>query len=39
MLRKIILPSREECRNYAVKNYDWNHIFQQVRQVILADKN
>ncbi|MEB3148432.1 MAG: glycosyltransferase family 4 protein [Sphaerospermopsis sp.] len=39
MLRKIILPSREECRNYAVQNYDWNHISQQVRQVILADKN
>ena len=39
MLRKIILPSREECRNYAVKNYDWNHISQQVRQVILADQN
>ncbi|MFM5978932.1 MAG: glycosyltransferase family 4 protein [Sphaerospermopsis kisseleviana] len=39
MLRKIILPSREECRNYAVQNYDWNHISQQVRQVILADQN
>ncbi|QYX33751.1 glycosyltransferase family 4 protein [Sphaerospermopsis torques-reginae] len=39
MLRKIISPSREDCRNYAVQNYDWNHISQQVRQVILADKN
>lgn len=39
MLRKIILPSREECRNYTIKNYDWNHIYQKVRQVILADKN
>jgi glycosyltransferase involved in cell wall biosynthesis len=39
MLRKIISPSREDCRNYAVQNYDWNHISQQVRQVILADEN
>lgn len=39
MLRKIISPSREDCRNYAVQNYDWNHISQKVRRVILADKN
>ena len=39
MLTKIILPSREECRNYTIKNYDWNDIYQKVRQVILADKN
>jgi glycosyltransferase involved in cell wall biosynthesis len=39
MLRKIALPSREECRNYTVKNYDWTNIAQKVRQVILAEKN
>jgi glycosyltransferase involved in cell wall biosynthesis len=38
-LRKIALPSREECRNYTVKNYDWTNIAQKVRQVILAEKN
>jgi glycosyltransferase involved in cell wall biosynthesis len=36
MLAKLILPSREECRNYTVKHYDWTNIAQQVRQVLLA---
>jgi glycosyltransferase involved in cell wall biosynthesis len=36
---KIAVPTRNECRNYAVKNYDWHNIAQQVRQVILAEKN
>ncbi|MFM7406057.1 MAG: glycosyltransferase family 4 protein [Cuspidothrix sp.] len=36
MLGKLILPSREECRNYTVKHYNWMNIAQQVRQVILA---
>jgi glycosyltransferase involved in cell wall biosynthesis len=36
MLGKLTLPSREECRNYTVKHYDWTNIAQQVRQVILA---
>ncbi len=36
MLGKLILPSREECRNYTVKYYDWTNIAQQVRQVLLA---
>ncbi|MBD2292490.1 glycosyltransferase family 4 protein [Anabaena sphaerica FACHB-251] len=39
MLGKIALPSREECRNYTVQNYDWTNISQKVRQVILAEKN
>ncbi|TAF07667.1 MAG: glycosyltransferase family 1 protein [Nostocales cyanobacterium] len=39
MLRKIALPTREECRNYTVQNYDWTNIAQKVRQVILAEKN
>ncbi|MFM7366017.1 MAG: glycosyltransferase family 4 protein [Cuspidothrix sp.] len=37
MLGKLILPSREDCRNYTVKYYDWTHISQRVRQVILED--
>ena len=36
MLGKLPLPSREECRNYTIKNYDWTNIAQQVRQVLLA---
>ncbi|NET02924.1 MAG: glycosyltransferase family 4 protein [Sphaerospermopsis sp. SIO1G1] len=39
MLGKITLPTREECRNYAVQNYNWNHISQLVRRVILAAKD
>jgi glycosyltransferase involved in cell wall biosynthesis len=39
MLGKIALPTREECRNYAVNNYDWNHISQLVRRVLLAKKD
>ena len=36
MLGKLPLPSREECRNYTIKNYNWTNIAQQVRQVLLA---
>ena len=36
MLGKLPLPSREECQNYTIKNYDWTNIAQQVRQVLLA---
>ncbi|MTJ13053.1 glycosyltransferase family 4 protein [Anabaena sp. UHCC 0187] len=36
MLGKLPLPSREECRNYTIKHYDWTNIAQQVRQVLLA---
>ncbi|MEA5617170.1 glycosyltransferase family 4 protein [Cronbergia sp. UHCC 0137] len=36
ILQKIALPTREECRNYTVKNYDWTNISQQVRQVLLS---
>jgi len=38
MLAKIVLPSREECRNYAAENYDWTNIAQRVRQVIVFHK-
>jgi glycosyltransferase involved in cell wall biosynthesis len=36
MLGKLPLPSREDCRNYTIKYYDWTNISQQVRQVLLA---
>jgi glycosyltransferase involved in cell wall biosynthesis len=39
MLGKMTLPTREECRDYTVKNYDWTNISQQVRRVILAENN
>ncbi|QNP30840.1 glycosyltransferase family 4 protein [Cylindrospermopsis curvispora] len=38
MLAKIVLPPREECRNYAAENYDWTNIAQRVRQVIVFHK-
>jgi len=38
MLAKIVLPTREECRNYAAENYDWTNIAQRVRQVIVFQK-
>ncbi|MBD2501477.1 glycosyltransferase family 4 protein [Anabaena azotica] len=36
LLAEIPTPSREDCRQYAVTNFDWQKIAQQVRQVILA---
>ncbi|MBD2345150.1 glycosyltransferase family 4 protein [Anabaena subtropica] len=36
LLGKIPIPSREDCHQYAVTNFDWQKIAQQVRQVILA---
>ncbi|MBD2251698.1 glycosyltransferase [Nostoc parmelioides] len=36
LLEQIPTPSREECRQYALTNFDWQKIAQQVRQVILA---
>lgn len=35
LLAEIPTPSREDCRQYAVTNFDWQKIAQQVRQVIL----
>jgi glycosyltransferase involved in cell wall biosynthesis len=35
ILGKIPMPSRNECRDYAVNNYNWDKITQQVRQVLL----
>ncbi|MDJ0799970.1 MAG: glycosyltransferase family 4 protein [Calothrix sp. MO_167.B12] len=36
LLGEISKPSRESCRQYAVNNFDWNKIAQQVRQRILT---
>ncbi|MCG6133913.1 MAG: glycosyltransferase family 4 protein [Nostoc sp. LLA-1] len=30
------LPSRQDCRQYAVSNFDWQHIAQQVRKILLS---
>ena len=34
---EITKPSREECREYAVNNFDWDKIAQEVRKVILGE--
>jgi len=33
---QIPLPNREDCRNYAQQNFDWNAIAPQVRSVLVA---
>lgn len=33
---KVSLPSRAACRDYAVRNFSWPDIAQQVRQVLLS---
>ncbi|MDF5723141.1 MAG: glycosyltransferase family 4 protein [Rhizonema sp. PD37] len=35
---KIPLPSTVACRQYAVDNYDWDKIAQEVRHVLLAQR-
>lgn len=36
LLRKITIPTREECRQYTTTHYDWYRIAQEVRKVLLA---
>ncbi|NMG10396.1 glycosyltransferase family 4 protein [Brasilonema sp. UFV-L1] len=36
LLEKVRTPSREACRQYAVTNFNWDKIAQDVRQVLLA---
>jgi glycosyltransferase involved in cell wall biosynthesis len=36
LLKKIPVPSREDCRNYAVTHFDWEKIATQVRSILLA---
>ena len=35
LLGKLSIPSRQACREYAVNHFDWQHIAQKVRQVLL----
>ncbi|MBD2459708.1 glycosyltransferase family 4 protein [Oscillatoria sp. FACHB-1407] len=35
---ELTMPSRTECREYAVTHFDWQKIAQQVRHVLLAKK-
>lgn len=34
--KKVLAPSPEACRQYAVTNFNWDKIAQDVRQVLLA---
>ncbi len=36
LLGEIAKPTRESCRQYAVDNFNWQTIAQQVRQILLA---
>ncbi|MBW4645964.1 MAG: glycosyltransferase family 4 protein [Goleter apudmare HA4340-LM2] len=36
LLQNITIPSRQDCRQYAATNFDWQIIAQQVRNVLLA---
>ncbi|MEA5568631.1 glycosyltransferase family 4 protein [Anabaena sp. UHCC 0399] len=36
LLEKLPIPSRKDCREYTINNFDWQKIGQRVRQVILA---
>lgn len=36
LLKKLPVPSREDCRNYAVTQFDWQKIATQVRSILLA---
>lgn len=36
LLKKIAVPSRHQCREYATANFDWSKIAKQVRSVMLG---
>ena len=36
LLENLPIPSRQACRQYAVTNYNWDKIAQQVRHILLA---
>lgn len=36
LLGELPMPSRQDCRQYAVTYYDWHFIAQQVRDILLA---
>jgi glycosyltransferase involved in cell wall biosynthesis len=39
LTNKLSLPSREDCRNYAADNFNWEDIAQQVLEVLLLPKS
>ncbi len=36
LLGNILIPSREECHQYAATNFNWHKIAQEVRGVLLG---
>jgi glycosyltransferase involved in cell wall biosynthesis len=36
LLGNLPIPSRQDCRQYAASNFDWQQIAQQVRQILLS---
>jgi glycosyltransferase involved in cell wall biosynthesis len=36
LLEQLPIPSRTDCRQYIINNFDWQKVGQRVRQVILA---
>lgn len=36
LIGQVSMPSRTSCQEYAAKNFDWQKIAQEVRQVLLA---
>ncbi|HYW19886.1 MAG TPA: glycosyltransferase family 4 protein [Nodularia sp. (in: cyanobacteria)] len=36
LLGNLSIPTRSACREYAVNNFDWQHIAQKVRHILLA---
>jgi len=36
LLEKLPIPSRTDCRQYTINNFDWQKVGQRVREVILA---
>jgi glycosyltransferase involved in cell wall biosynthesis len=36
LLGNLPLPSRQQCRQYAISNFDWQQIAQQVRHILLS---
>lgn len=37
LLGNLQIPSRQACRQYAITNFDWQKIAQQVRHILLKD--
>ncbi|OUL34850.1 group 1 glycosyl transferase [Nostoc sp. T09] len=39
LLGSILIPSREACHQYAATNFNWHQIAQQVREVLLGNRD